>query len=217
MVNMENLVDSLQNEQAGWLSLRDASGKLGVSPATLRLWADEGRVESYRTPGGHRRFRLRGDGTPFRDTTTRRGDARWRLLEHSALGRLRGTENFAHPAAPSQARNELRELERALVRLCTQTVQQGGGDFETRAITLGEAYAKWNWRVGANAGEALRHLGMLRRAFLASVVEFSFGIGEPDADELNLWLERANETIDRVCISMLEYRNEDIKPNARKR
>jgi hypothetical protein len=29
---------------------------VGVGPDTLRRWADTGRVESYATPGGHRRF-----------------------------------------------------------------------------------------------------------------------------------------------------------------
>ena len=29
---------------------------VGVDPDTLRRWADEGRVEAYVTPGGHRRF-----------------------------------------------------------------------------------------------------------------------------------------------------------------
>ena len=39
-----------------WLSLGPASRLLGVDPDTLRRWADDGRVEAYMTPGGHRRF-----------------------------------------------------------------------------------------------------------------------------------------------------------------
>jgi excisionase family DNA binding protein len=38
------------------LSLGPASRLLGVDPDTLRRWADEGRVEAFVTPGGHRRF-----------------------------------------------------------------------------------------------------------------------------------------------------------------
>ena len=41
---------------AGWLSLGPAARLLGVDPDTLRRWADDGRVEAFTTPGGHRRF-----------------------------------------------------------------------------------------------------------------------------------------------------------------
>ena len=39
-----------------WLALGPASRLLGVDPDTLRRWADAGRVRSFATPGGHRRF-----------------------------------------------------------------------------------------------------------------------------------------------------------------
>jgi len=40
-----------------WLALGEASRLLGVDGDTLRRWADQGRLESFTTPGGHRRFR----------------------------------------------------------------------------------------------------------------------------------------------------------------
>ena len=40
----------------GWLALGQAARLLGVDPDTLRRWADAGRVQSFTTPGGHRRF-----------------------------------------------------------------------------------------------------------------------------------------------------------------
>lgn len=43
---------------SGDLRLTAAAGELGVHPDTLRQWADEGKVPSWRTPGGHRRFRV---------------------------------------------------------------------------------------------------------------------------------------------------------------
>jgi excisionase family DNA binding protein len=39
-----------------WLTLGQASRFLGVDDSTLRSWADAGRVPTFRTPGGHRRF-----------------------------------------------------------------------------------------------------------------------------------------------------------------
>ena len=42
--------------QRRWLSLGSAAEFVGVDRATLRGWADAGKVRVYRTPGGHRRF-----------------------------------------------------------------------------------------------------------------------------------------------------------------
>jgi putative two-component system response regulator len=38
------------------VTLQHAASTLGISPARLRRWSDEGRIEAVRTPGGHRRF-----------------------------------------------------------------------------------------------------------------------------------------------------------------
>jgi putative two-component system response regulator len=40
------------------VTLQHAASTLGISPARLRRWSDEGRIEAVRTPGGHRRFSL---------------------------------------------------------------------------------------------------------------------------------------------------------------
>ena len=40
------------------VGLSGAAAIAGVSISTLRRWADEGRVPSFRTAGGHRRFRV---------------------------------------------------------------------------------------------------------------------------------------------------------------
>jgi diguanylate cyclase (GGDEF)-like protein/excisionase family DNA binding protein len=42
-----------------WLRLSEAADALGVSLNTVRRWSDSGKVTSYRSPGGHRRYRRR--------------------------------------------------------------------------------------------------------------------------------------------------------------
>lgn len=38
-------------------SISKAARYLGVTPLTLRNWQKKGLIKSFRTPGGHRRFR----------------------------------------------------------------------------------------------------------------------------------------------------------------
>jgi excisionase family DNA binding protein len=59
------------------LSTSQAARALGVSLGTIRRWSDMGYLESYRTPGGQRRFSreqidqfivsLQQGGSPTRD------------------------------------------------------------------------------------------------------------------------------------------------------
>ncbi len=39
-----------------WISTKETTRLLGVAPATLRRWSDEGKLVCRRTVGGHRRF-----------------------------------------------------------------------------------------------------------------------------------------------------------------
>jgi excisionase family DNA binding protein len=48
-------MDQMRNSPLG-LSTSQAASALGVSLGTIRRWADMGYLESYRTPGGQRRF-----------------------------------------------------------------------------------------------------------------------------------------------------------------
>jgi excisionase family DNA binding protein len=40
------------------ITIQEASKILGVTPKTLRLWEKEGKIQSYKTEGGHRRYQL---------------------------------------------------------------------------------------------------------------------------------------------------------------
>lgn len=40
-----------------WMTLSEASAYLGVAQATIRRWTDSGQLDTFKTPGGHRRFR----------------------------------------------------------------------------------------------------------------------------------------------------------------
>ena len=40
------------------ISIAEASEMLGVTPKTLKIWTNDQKIKSYRTSGGHRRFRI---------------------------------------------------------------------------------------------------------------------------------------------------------------
>lgn len=40
------------------LSIKEAAELLGVTPKTLREWEKEGKIKSFRTEGGHRRYEI---------------------------------------------------------------------------------------------------------------------------------------------------------------
>jgi putative resolvase len=44
--------------ETAFVNVGKAARYLGVSPASLRQWSDEGLVRVYRTPGGQRRYRI---------------------------------------------------------------------------------------------------------------------------------------------------------------
>ena len=86
-----------------WLSLGPASRMLGVDPDTLRRWADEGRVEAYVTPGGHRRFDRRDD----RATRHQRASA------GPTAGEPRRQPGSADPGLPAELRDRRQPVRRA--------------------------------------------------------------------------------------------------------
>ena len=46
----------MKRRNTGILTPAEAASMLGVHPATLARWVDEGHLRAFRTPGGHRRI-----------------------------------------------------------------------------------------------------------------------------------------------------------------
>lgn len=68
------------------LSTSQAARELGVSLGTVRRWSDMGYLQSYRTPGGQRRF------------SVEHIELFVRSLQQSSVAREQRDERFAHSA-----------------------------------------------------------------------------------------------------------------------
>lgn len=171
---MEPLVASARR----WLSLSQAASLLGVDEATLRHWADQGKVRTFRTPGGHRRFLeedLRALMAPARP---KRGDVAATLRRHTLhlvsglpARRLRAVPWFA--ALSNSFRVKAREHGRQVVELLANSV---GGTVERREARrrlrlLGQEYARELRAAGLALSQAVEGYCFFRDLVLARTVQ----------------------------------------------
>jgi excisionase family DNA binding protein len=193
-----------------WLTIPQASARLGISAQTLRQWADDGRVPSFRTPGGHRRFRssdlasIEAGKRPHPDPTSS-----LQVLAHTALGRTRfalAEERMADEAwfrnVPAKAREEQRVLGRRVVMTLSELLV--GEDEKTlvaQAREVGEAYALLNRKYAIMLDDSLRAFIFFREAFFESLIELTETTPALDALSLS---RRLSRFVDEMLLTMVE-------------
>jgi excisionase family DNA binding protein len=162
-----------------WLSLGPASRLLGVDPDTLRRWADSGRVRSFSTPGGHRRFartdigRLRHARRPARETLSKLGATRERLSRAYARsyrdGIARPVAGGVEPTDREVFRFEGRRIVECLVAYLDAASVKRKAALESEATEIIEATAR---RLAASGIELVASIDAFmaaRRPFLAEL------------------------------------------------
>jgi excisionase family DNA binding protein len=202
-----------QPTQEGWLTLRAASKQLGVSPATLRQWADKGQVRVFRTPGGHRRFsdsdmralisRTSGQ-PPVRDVD--------RLI-HGALGRARLDiangrldREAWYREFDDAAKQRHRELGHRLLTLLLQALHEQADDEGTfrRARDLGKEYGHASLRQGTSLPSALRAFLFFRDYIFEDLIDLSSRANpEDDLHQLQIY-RRLSAVINEMLVTMVE-------------
>lgn len=196
------------------LSLREASQKVGVTPATLRQWANQGRVQSFRTPGGHRRFSA-SEISALTSTSghTSGTNPRAETLVHSALGRARldigqgrleKTTWYQHFDEPG------REIHRKLGRqLMTLLVRVLRGDESERELArearkLGQEYGRTNIRENIQLTDALRAFLFFRDYVFEDLIGFSLEREDnPESKSIDRY-RRASHFVNEILVAMVE-------------
>lgn len=196
-----------------WLSIAQASELVAVDQSTLRGWADSGRVRSFRTPGGHRRF--------FRDDlaamTEQRASPREvsESLEETALRRIRrrlSAEHTAQSSSPGgwmerlspEGSTRLRLFGRRLLDLSvaytTQRRRRAAILEEVRAI--GEEYGLDLGRSGVPLEQMVEAFIFFRNSLFDAVRDSVAQGPLRGADIAHLW-GQTEQLTDQVLLSMV--------------
>lgn len=209
-----------------WLSLGPASRLVGVDPDTLRRWSDEGRLPTYTTPGGHRRFERRDlehvlltrRQAPVRRplaalgaTADRMNRAYARSYLSPADGRAAVGDRF--DGTDREAfRDEGRRLLRALMAYLDATTPRGRTRSEADAIAAVRATAARLAAGGAPLNEAATAFIAARRPFFAELA----ALGRRralDVASLTALYDEAVAILDRLLLEFLgAFTRSTVKP-----
>ena len=185
-----------------WLSLQEASERLHVHADTLRQWADRGRIRSFRTPGGHRRFQAADVEALATQSSPELG-----LLLYASVGRARMAASAGQLASEpwyssfdEAAKERQRALGHDLMRLLVEYAAQPDKKNAAAINDLGERYAAMAHGVGLSLGDAMRAFHLFDTVVSSSVDELALAHVAADAE-----LEReVSWFLNEVLIAMVE-------------
>lgn len=192
-----------------WLNLSDASKLLGVHPATLRQWSDEGKVRIFRTPGGHRRF-SRPDIERMLQVTPLRGAGLSSFVMSEAVERTRQElpealrQEWAQGLDDAE-RQRRRETGRQIIQMATHLIGHDAPTDEQRTLAqqLGVGYGQ----MMAHTGHTLPDAVMAFIFFRDSLLETVFSLPETtglDRDATLAIMRRINQLLNDVMRAMMD-------------
>jgi excisionase family DNA binding protein len=196
-----------------YLSLSEAARILNVHPTTIRRWTDDGKVNSTRTPGGHRRFLKRdiealASGIPDseRNATSIGERIRDRTLTHTRAELSRTDTPSWVSGMDQQAREEKKLLGRRLMGLLMQYL---GSDDENidqimnEAVVVGRIYAVSIRQSGVSLPEATKALMFFRDQILESAVMLPESVQQrPEANRKTF--RRITDFLNSIQLVMVE-------------
>jgi excisionase family DNA binding protein len=196
-----------------WVALGEASRLLGVAPATLRRWSDDGRITVFTTPGGHRRYRratlqrLLAEGPRNRPGLCRSGMTTRRLeraYRKGAREAARSLPWLVELTAEQRAwfRTHGRQLaEMLLAHLDADGPDQAGHQL-SEATSEAAGYGRMASGLGLSLGQTVEGFLEFRRPFLTelSLVANRRGFDTAATTELIALAERA---MDRLLVALM--------------
>lgn len=187
---------------------------LGVDPDTLRRWADNGKIEVFTTPGGHRRFlRSAIDAMLPRHRTARRPSlsamgeapdrvaAEFRRRVRTELSDQDWRARFDESSLRWFRERGMRMSDLLLGSMDT-TRRSGRDQLLTQAEQLGREYGAEAKRTGLSLGEATQAFLFFRARFMAEIAHVARRRSLETAQAATLFTE-ADGALDRVILAII--------------
>ena len=191
----------------------DASRLLGVAPGTLRRWSDAGRISSFTTPGGHRRYRRAAlERLLPSDRVTRPSLARWGMTAGRLAKAYRREARAAVNHLPwltgltDDQRLWFRTHGRLLAGALLSYLDAEADDERQRSLSEATAEAAAYGRLAAGLGvslsQAVEGFLQFRRPFLHQLGLFARRRGMDAAATADL-IEKTEQAMDRLLIASM--------------
>lgn len=184
---------------------------LGVAPATLRRWTDEGRISAFTTPGGHRRFpRAALERLLPYERPARAGAAGVTTARVARAYRRRSREVTAGmpwlTVLTDAQRTLFREHGRRLAGALLAFLEAGDEDGSEQRLAEAAAEAEEYGRVAASLrlslSQAVEGFLRFRSPFIHELALAARRRGF-DATETSSLLEAAEQAMDRLLIATM--------------
>ncbi|HVR89245.1 MAG TPA: helix-turn-helix domain-containing protein [Candidatus Limnocylindria bacterium] len=198
-----------------WLSLGEASRMLGVDPDTLRRWADNGKVDVFHTPGGHRRFlRASIEGMLPRPRQAKRqslssmGEPPDRIAAEF-LKRVRSdmAEQDWHQRFDETSLRWFRErgvrMSDLLIGYLDTVRRPGREEYLAQAAALGREYGLEAKRRALSLGESTQAFLFFRARFLAEIANVARRRAL-EANQAASLFEEADKALDAVILALID-------------
>lgn len=197
---------------APWLSLGEASRLLGITPATLRRWADQGDVTAFVTPGGHRRFARAAIEALIPQSSTRRpltglGDSATRVARaYQRTNPARRPAAGGHRSLSEADRMEFKERGRRLLTLLldhvTDEKRPKSGARLAEAVAAASEYGRRAASLGASLPETVEAFVRFRGAFTGELAAIARR-RRLDTQEATALLVEADGAVDRLLVALM--------------
>ncbi|HEU4674046.1 MAG TPA: helix-turn-helix domain-containing protein [Candidatus Limnocylindrales bacterium] len=206
-----------------WVGLGEASRLLGVAPATLRRWSDDGRISVFTTPGGHRRYRrstlkrIVAEAPAGRPQLARSGMTAVRLQRAYRRGAREAARSLPWLVALSaEQRDWFRTHGRRLAETLLahlDAVEPAQGDHQLSEATAEAAgYGRMASGLGLSLGQTVEGFLEFRRPFLTelSLVARRRGFDTTATTDLIGHAERA---MDRLLVALMAAHRVEALPS----